>query len=118
MRELGWSEAQIEAERRNAERINAAGGFTNWVAMCEAARIASEARGYPVSPERFKVKAPKTDAQRLRPSASTSLTGKKRGGAQRTVLNELGIPYLLRGGVPIVSRVLVQQAMSGAGGAR
>ena len=47
-----------------------------------------------------------------------TLTGKKRGGAQRAVLSELGIPYLLRGGVPIVSRVLVQQAMSGAGGAR
>ena len=47
-----------------------------------------------------------------------TLTGKKRGGAQRAVLSQLGIPYLLRGGVPIVSRVLVQQAMSGAGGAR
>ena len=47
-----------------------------------------------------------------------TLTGKKRGGAQRVVLGELGIPYLLRGGVPIVSRVLVQQAMSGAGAAR
>lgn len=47
-----------------------------------------------------------------------TLTGKKRGGAQRTVLSELGIPYLLRGGVPIVSRVLVQQTMSGAGSAR
>ena len=47
-----------------------------------------------------------------------TLTGKKRGGAQRAVLSDLGIPYLLRGGVPIVSRVLVQQAMSGAGGAR
>lgn len=47
-----------------------------------------------------------------------TLTGKKRGGAQRAVLSELGIPYLLRGGAPIVSRVLVQQAMSGAGGAR
>ena len=46
-----------------------------------------------------------------------ALTGKKRG-AQRAVLSELGVPYLLRGGVPIVSRVLVQQAMSGAGGAR
>ena len=47
-----------------------------------------------------------------------TLTGKKRGGAQRAVLKELGIPFLLRGRVPIVSRVLVQQAMSGAGGAR
>lgn len=46
MRELGWTEARIEAERRNAERIRAAGGFPNWVAMCEAARKASEARGY------------------------------------------------------------------------
>ena len=48
MREMGWSEARIEAERRNTERIQAAGGFPNWVAMCEAARKASEARGYPV----------------------------------------------------------------------
>ena len=54
MRELGWSEAQIEAERQNAERIRAAGGFKNWVVMCEAARIASEARGYTVEPEAFK----------------------------------------------------------------
>jgi hypothetical protein len=53
MRELGWTEARIEAERRNAERIRAAGGFQNWVAMCEAARKASEARGYPVSPDAF-----------------------------------------------------------------
>jgi hypothetical protein len=55
MRELGYSAQQIEAERRNAERIKAAGGFSNWVKMNEAARIASEARGYPVEPEAFTV---------------------------------------------------------------
>jgi len=55
MRELGYSAQQIEAERRNAERIKAAGGFSNWVKMNEAARIASEARGYPVEPESFTV---------------------------------------------------------------
>ena len=54
----------------------------------------------------------------LSPAELVALTGKKRGGAQRAVLRALGIPYLLRGAVPIVSRVLVQQAMSGAGGAR
>ncbi len=53
MRELGFSEAQIEAQRQAAERIRAAGGFKNWVVMCEAARIASEARGYTVQPEVF-----------------------------------------------------------------
>lgn len=47
-----------------------------------------------------------------------TLTGKKRGGAQCTVLRDLGIPFILRSRVPIVSRVLVQQAMAGAGGAR
>ncbi len=47
-----------------------------------------------------------------------TLTGKKRGGAQCTILRDLGIPFLLRGRVPIVSRVLVQQAMSGARSAR
>ncbi|OIQ92107.1 hypothetical protein GALL_259440 [mine drainage metagenome] len=46
-----------------------------------------------------------------------TLTGKKRGGAQCVVLRELGIPFLARRGVPIVSRVLVQQTMSGSGGA-
>ena len=55
MRELGYSAQQIEAERQAAERIRAAGGFTNWVMMSEAARIASEARGYPVGPENFTV---------------------------------------------------------------
>jgi len=55
MRELGYSAQQIEAERQAAERIRAAGGFTNWVKMNEAARIASEARGYPVEPESFAV---------------------------------------------------------------
>jgi hypothetical protein len=55
MREPGYSAQQIEAERRNAERIKAAGGFSNWVMMNEAARIASEARGYPVEPEAFTV---------------------------------------------------------------
>ncbi|OIQ94831.1 hypothetical protein GALL_231860 [mine drainage metagenome] len=57
MRELlGWSEQQIEAARIDAERQRAAGGFTNWVAMCEAARIASEARGYTVQPDEFTAK--------------------------------------------------------------
>ena len=42
-----------------------------------------------------------------------TLTGKKRRGAQCAVLRELVIPFLLRGGVPVVSRVLVQRAMSG-----
>ncbi len=56
MRELGWTEAQIEAQRQAAERIRAAGGFKNWVAMCEAARIQSEARGYTVPPENFRVR--------------------------------------------------------------
>lgn len=47
-----------------------------------------------------------------------TLTGKKRRAAQCRVLQELGIPFLLRGRTPIVSRVLVHQAMSGAAGAR
>ena len=47
-----------------------------------------------------------------------TLTGKQRAAAQCRVLQELGIPFLRRDGVPIVSRVLVQQAMTGAGGAR
>ncbi len=75
MRELGWTEAQIEAERRNAELIKAAGGFTNWVAMCEAARIASEARGYKVEPEAFSVKVRGTDSQELAELAATPSLG-------------------------------------------
>ena len=47
-----------------------------------------------------------------------TLTGKQRAAAQCRVLQELGIPFLRRDGVPIVSRVLVQQAMAGAPGAR
>ena len=47
-----------------------------------------------------------------------TLTGKQRAAAQCRVLQALGIPFLRRDGVPIVSRVLVQQAMTGAGGAR
>ena len=47
-----------------------------------------------------------------------TLTGKQRAAPQWRVLQELGIPFLRRDGVPIVSRVLVQQAMTGAGGAR
>ncbi|OYV34442.1 MAG: hypothetical protein B7Z83_08440 [Thiomonas sp. 20-64-5] len=74
MREMGWSEAQIEAARRNAERIRAAGGFQNWVAICEAARIASEARGYTVPPENFKVvRRIETEAERLADIAQDEL---------------------------------------------
>lgn len=51
MRELGWSEAQIEAERQNAERIRAAGGFGQFVRKAEVARQMSEATGVPVEPE-------------------------------------------------------------------
>jgi hypothetical protein len=36
----------------------------------------------------------------------------------RAVLRDLGIPCLLRGGAPIVSCLLVQQALSGVAGAR
>ena len=35
MRNMGWTEAQIEAQRQEAERIRAAGGFQNWVVMCD-----------------------------------------------------------------------------------
>ena len=74
MRELGWSEAQIEAQRQEAERIRAAGGFQNWVVMCEAARIASEARGYTVPPENFKVvRRFETEAERLADIAQDEL---------------------------------------------
>lgn len=51
MRELGWSEAQIQAERQNAERIRAAGGFGQFVRKAEVARQMSEATGVPVEPE-------------------------------------------------------------------
>ncbi len=51
MREWGWSEAQIEAERRQAERIRAAGGFRAFVRKQEAARIMAEATGVPVEVE-------------------------------------------------------------------
>ncbi|MBW4048282.1 MAG: hypothetical protein HIU89_10185 [Proteobacteria bacterium] len=51
MRELGWSEARIEAERRNAERIRAAGGFSKYVRKAEAARLFSEAVGFHHEPE-------------------------------------------------------------------
>ncbi|NNM65476.1 MAG: hypothetical protein HKL99_12845 [Burkholderiales bacterium] len=74
MREMGWTEAQIEAQRQAAERIRAAGGFPNWVAMCEAARIASEARGYMVPPENFKVvRRFETEAERLADIAQDEL---------------------------------------------
>jgi len=65
MRELGWTEAQIEAQRQAAERIRAAGGFKNWVAMCEAARIQSEARGYTVPPENFRLRERGTITEQL-----------------------------------------------------
>lgn len=55
MRELGITEAKIEELRLLAERERAAGGFKNLVVACEAARIASEARGYAVQPEDFTV---------------------------------------------------------------
>ena len=51
MRELGWSEARIEAERQNAERIRAAGGFPEFVRKAEAARLFSEATGAHAEPE-------------------------------------------------------------------
>ena len=51
MREWGWSEAQIEAQRRQAERIRAAGGFRAFVRKQEAARIMAEATGVPVEVE-------------------------------------------------------------------
>ncbi len=51
MRALGWSEEQIEAERRGGERIRAAGGFREFVHKAEAARRMSEATGTPVEPE-------------------------------------------------------------------
>ena len=49
-----------------------------------------------------------------------SLTGKKRAAAQCRELQAMGIPFLRRGGAgaPVVSRVLVQQAMSTMGGER
>ena len=74
MREWGLSEAQIEAQCQQAERERAAGGFQNWVVMCEAARIASEARGYTVPPENFKVvRRFETEAERLADIAQDEL---------------------------------------------
>ena len=46
MRELGCSEAQIEAQRQQAERERAAGGFSKYVRKAEAARLFSEAVGF------------------------------------------------------------------------
>jgi hypothetical protein len=74
MREFGWSEGRIETERQAAERIRAAGSFQNWVAMCEAARKASEAKGYTVQPEDFKVvRRFETEAERLADIAQDEL---------------------------------------------
>ncbi|CUA99921.1 hypothetical protein [Thiomonas bhubaneswarensis] len=65
LRASGWSEAQIEAQCQQFERIRAAGGFQNWVVMCEAARIQSEARGYTVPPENFRVREYGTITEQL-----------------------------------------------------
>ena len=46
-----------------------------------------------------------------------ALTGRKQPAAQCRELREMGIPFIRRGsGAPVVSRVLVQQAMSPRGG--
>ena len=47
------------------EQQDAAGGFENSVIVSEAARKATEARGYPVLPENFSVTRYETEAERL-----------------------------------------------------
>lgn len=53
----GWTPEQWEQFKVHYERLRveyaAAGGFSNWVIKNEAARRASDARGYPVSPNNF-----------------------------------------------------------------
>ena len=55
MRNMGWTEAQIEAQRQEAERIRAAGGFSKYVRKAQAARLFSEAVGFHHGPEHMDV---------------------------------------------------------------
>jgi hypothetical protein len=58
-----WEQFKAHYERLRAEYA-AAGGFSNWVRKREAARKASDARGYPVSPDAFSIRDARPDDER------------------------------------------------------
>ncbi|OIQ80989.1 hypothetical protein GALL_372500 [mine drainage metagenome] len=58
-----WEQFKIHFERLRAEYA-AAGGFSSWVRKREAARKASDARGYPVNPDAFSIRDARPDDER------------------------------------------------------
>ena len=57
--------------------------------------------------------APVPPCEYLNAAELLALTGKEQPAAQCRALRAMGIPFLQRGSVPIVSRVLVQRKMLG-----